>query len=117
MRFDENWLKNYNAKHHPHEQPKSRGVELESQLHSEILEECKRRGWIAFHGSMAHKTFRTPGEPDLVILRDNGRLTLVECKTATGKLSVDQQAIAAWANKLGHTVHLVRSFEDFINIL
>lgn len=85
----------------------------EAKLHDQILAECARRGWIAFHGSMAHRTFRTPGEPDMVVVADNSRFFLVECKSTKGKLSPDQLAIAAWANKLGHTVHVVRSMEEF----
>jgi hypothetical protein len=89
----------------------------ESKLHDDILVECRRRGWIAFHGSMAHATFRTAGEPDFVILTDGGRLLMVECKTKAGKLSPDQLAIHAWAQKLGHQVHTVRSMEQFLSII
>ena len=88
----------------------------ESTLHGKVFEECRRRGWIALHGSMAHITHRTAGEPDFVILADNGRTIYVECKTAKGKLSIEQQAMAAHANKLGHTIHLVRSIEEFLAI-
>jgi Holliday junction resolvase len=88
----------------------------EAELHRQIAEEIKRRGWLAFHGSMAHSTFRTPGEPDFVILADGGKVILVECKSRTGKLSVDQQAIAAWAEKLGHKVHVVRSMQEFLEV-
>lgn len=95
-------------------QPSSGGVNDESELHQAIIAECNRRGWIAFHGSMAHRTFRVVGEPDLQILADGGRLFLIECKTKTGKLSPEQQAIHAWANKLGHKVFVVRSFEQFL---
>ena len=91
-------------------------VPAESALHNDILSECRRRGWLVFHGSMAHKTFRTPGEPDCIVLADNSRTFLIELKTRTGKLSPDQQAVAAWAAKLGHTVHVVRSLKDFLDI-
>jgi hypothetical protein len=94
----------------------AQGCDDEGELHRQILDECKRRGWIVFHGSMAHSTFRTPGEPDMVCLTDNGGLLLIEAKTRTGKLSPDQQAIHAWARKLGHTVHVVRSFEEFVRL-
>jgi hypothetical protein len=88
----------------------------ESELHQQILDECKRLGWLAFHGSMAHSTFRTKGEPDFVILGDSGRVLLVECKTAKGKLSPDQLAIKAWANRLGHEIHVVRSLQEFTQL-
>ena len=98
----------------------------EADLHVLILNECKRRGWIAFHGSMAHSTFRTPGEPDFVILgtynygqeRTQGpAVYLIEAKADKGKLSPSQLAIHAWAAKLGHTVHVVRSFNEFLEVV
>lgn len=92
------------------------GVASEEGLHDEIFFECRRRGWLAFHGSMAAATHRTMGEPDFVILVPAGHLLLVECKSRIGKLSPAQLAIKAHAEKLGHTVHIVRSFQEFLEI-
>lgn len=89
----------------------------ESELHNQILAECRRRAWIAFHGAMSQRTARVLGEPDFHILADNGRQFLIEVKTARGKLSPTQLAIKCWAEKLGHTVHVVRSFEQFLQIV
>lgn len=101
--------------------PKSKAAHLgtddERKLHDDIAAECKRRGWLAFHGSMAHRTKRTVGEPDFVILANGGRLYLVEAKTRTGKLRTEQLAVAAWCRKLGHTFHIVRSIEEFKDII
>lgn len=88
----------------------------EFELHAQILDECTRRGWICFHGSMAHKTKRVLGEPDFQILADGGRLLLIEAKTRRGKLSHEQAAMQAWARKLGHTIHVVRSFSEFLEV-
>ena len=88
----------------------------ESDLHDAIFAECRRRGWIAFHGSMAHATKRVAGEPDYQIYADRGRVFLIEVKSAKGKLSPDQLAIKCWAAKLGHTVHVVRSMAEFLEI-
>jgi hypothetical protein len=92
----------------------SQAVAVESDLHGEILDECKRRGWIALHGSMAHRTYRNLGEFDFTILADCGRVLLVEAKAKRGKLSPEQRALHAWARKLGHTVYAVRSMSDFV---
>ena len=89
----------------------------EAALHDFILEECRRRGWLAFHGSMAHRTKRTVGEPDFVILTPGGRLLLVECKTSQGKLSPEQLAIACHARKLGHSIHVIRSQQEFRQLI
>ena len=92
-------------------------VSREAELHEEVFDECRRRGWIALHGSMAERTCRTLGEPDFVILAGGGRVLFVECKTRTGKLSPAQAALKHHAEKLGHTVHVVRSLDDFLNLL
>ncbi len=109
------------------------GCEDESELHSEILQECRRRGWLALHGSMAHKAKRTLGEPDFIILREPRtevmlcgqgvgffkmpEVLFIEAKTRTGKLSPAQNAIHAHARKLGHVVHVVRDFKSFLEII
>ena len=93
------------------------GVVREASLHEEIFDECRRRGWIALHGSMAERTCRTLGEPDFVILADGGRVLFVECKSRSGKLSPAQNALKFHAEKLGHTVHVVRSMEEFLKLL
>ena len=100
----------------------------EYKLHEFIIAECKRRGWIVFHGSMAHQTFRTKGEPDFVILgqTDDGcpkdqlkwpAVFLIECKTRTGKITPDQQAIIRWAKTLGHIIHVVRCEQEFLEVV
>ena len=88
----------------------------EADLHEEIFAECRRRGWIALHGAMSERTHRTLGEPDFVILADTGQVLFVECKSATGKLSAEQQALHAWMRKLGHTIHVVRTKGEFLKI-
>jgi hypothetical protein len=90
------------------------GAEKEASLHEEIFDECRRRGWIALHGSMAERTHRTLGEPDFTILADRGRVLFVECKSRSGKLSPAQAALKHLAEKLGHTVHVVRSLAEFL---
>ena len=86
----------------------------ESDLHDKIADECRRRGWICFHGSTAHRTRRTIGEPDCIILADGGRVFLCELKSRTGKLRPEQAAMKAWAEKLQHTVHVIRSMSEFL---
>ena len=102
-------------------------VERESLLHGSILDDLRKRGWLAFHGSMAHKARRTAGEPDFIVLTAEiilyegasqkivlpPRIIMVECKSKTGKRSPAQLQVAAHARKLGHTVHLVRSFSEW----
>lgn len=93
------------------------GVSDESALHDAILGECQRRGWIAFHSRMDRPSTLMRGAPDFLILADGGAVILVECKTKTGKLSTEQSAVIAWARKLEHTVHVVRSLDEFLTLL
>ena len=92
------------------------GVMSEASLHDEVFDECRRRGWIALHGSMAERTCRTLGEPDFTIMAAGGRVLFVECKSRFGKLSPAQTALKVHAEKLGHPVHIVRSMEAFLRL-
>lgn len=92
----------------------SKPCEKEVDLHDQIINECKKRGWIYLHGSTAEATHRTLGEPDFTILADGGRVFFVECKTRIGKLSTHQLALQMVARKLGHEIHVVRSFAEFL---
>lgn len=115
--FTEQQYKDYLARMHGQthsEQVTPSAVEDESELHRQILDECRRRGWIPLHGSMIHRTFRTVGEPDFTIVADNTRVFFVECKSKTGKLSMEQLSFIEMAKKLKHEVHVVRSFEEFL---
>lgn len=93
--------------------------ERESELHRDIVEFCQRQypPWLCFHGSMAHRAFRTPGEPDFILMADGGRTFFVEAKTRTGKLSMEQLGVQLQASRLGHTVHVVRSLDEFRKVV
>jgi hypothetical protein len=92
-------------------------VDDESTLHADVLRECKARGWLCLHGSMAHRTRRNPGEQDCTIFADGGRVFVVEAKSRSGKLSAEQLGIAAWMEKLGHKHNVVRSLGEFIDLV
>jgi len=92
-------------------------VTCEGDLHNNITDYCKQRGWPAFHGSMAHKAMRTLGEPDFTILASNSRVFFIECKTKDGKLSNEQRGLAMMAEMNGHKIHVVRSMDEFRKIV
>lgn len=96
----------------------------ERDLHNDIIAECKRRGWLYFHGSMAHRAMRVAGEPDFIICGTRmscGRqvpiVYFVEAKTGSGKLSIEQQGVIRHAAKFGHTIHVIRSMDEFRNLI
>lgn len=107
----------FNARGKPQPAGAADGVLEEIPLHKEIMAECDRRNWLYFHGSTAHRTHRTIGEFDFIILADKGRTFFIECKTKTGKLTQEQAGIHYWANKLGHAPCVVRSLREFLEIV
>ncbi len=92
-------------------------VTREAELHARIMAECRARGWFWSHGSMAHRTLRTLGEPDFYVFGDRGRSWLVECKRPGGKLRLEQEAVRAHLRKLGHAYHVVTSLEEFLTLV
>lgn len=88
----------------------------ESGLHEFVREECERRGWILLTGSMAHRAYRTVGEPDDCILAHGGRVIFMELKRAKKKPTVEQLGIIAWAKMLGITIHVPRSRAEILSI-
>jgi hypothetical protein len=92
-------------------------VEVEAELHDDIMNWCKERGWKAFHGSMAHRSRRTAGEADFTICAPHGRVFFIECKKRGAKQSPDQLAVAAHLRKLGHDYHVVRSMAEFEEVV
>lgn len=135
MRMTQAEVDAYQMRHAPKQPAAKSGCDKESELHEQIFAECRRRGWIALHGAMSERTHRTAGEPDFVILAKEQACVsiegealgipplmlpvvyLIECKTRTGKLSTAQVALHHHAKNLGHTVHVVRSFEEFLALL
>jgi hypothetical protein len=92
-------------------------VEDESELQNDIERECLRRGWLPLRSRMDRKNTRRKGECDFIILADCARVFLVETKSKTGKLSVEQQGFIAHARKLGKPVFVVRSMAEFYNVV
>ncbi len=85
----------------------------EQEIHRQILQYVAWRKWIALHGAMHKPTHRTIGEPDFVILADSGKVWFIEVKRPGGKLTNEQKQFREKAARLGHTVHVVYSFDEF----
>lgn len=92
-------------------------VEREGDLHNDIIEDCSAKGWGYLHGAMCRPTHRTEGEPDFVILADRGRVFFIECKSRTGKLSREQQNFIAQSARNQHSIHVVRSMEEYRKVV
>lgn len=106
-------------------QPKHRqpipedGCDSEGKLHREIIDYCNSQ-WppLPFiHARMDQRSTIGAGCPDFAIMLPGGKVLLVECKRRTGKVSMDQAAWHLLAQGVGHTVHVVRSMEDFLKLV
>jgi hypothetical protein len=94
----------------------SRPVEREMTLHNAIIAECKRKGWRYIHSDTTKPTTCGEGVCDFIIYADGGRMFHVECKSAKGKLSMEQRIFIVWIEKLGHAAHVIDNFMDFLRI-
>jgi hypothetical protein len=87
-------------------------------LHEQIIKHCNEQWprWKFRHSRTDKKTHEELGVEDFTVFLPMGRTLHVECKAKGGKLSIDQ---AGWINemsKLGHTVHVVQSLDEFIQL-
>lgn len=89
----------------------------EYDLHDRIKADCRRMGWKYVYSDPTRPTTCGEGVCDFIIYADGGRMFHVECKSASGKLSLEQQSFIAWVNKLGHTVKVVRNFTEYLEAI
>lgn len=81
-------------------------------IQNKILRECRIKGVIA------HKTQYPPGGwPDLEVYLPDGRMVIIECKTEEGKLEARQKIWIKRLRCLGHEVHVLRSVEEFQELI
>ena len=95
------------------------GVESEvADLHRPILAWCRNQvpAVPVFYTRPDRASGAFPGTPDFALIY-KGRCLLIEAKTKRGKLSTEQLAWHHLAARQGHTVHVIRSMEEFWNIL
>jgi hypothetical protein len=87
-------------------------------LHAEIMKYCNAQWppWVFIHTDPKRKSRATPGAPDFVIYSCYGILS-VECKDRTGKRSPEQTQFAYVASLSGHEIPIVRSMQDFLNVI
>jgi len=91
----------------------STACDEESELHEDIEKFLSGQGWPFFHQRMDKPHTDKLGTPDFIIAMPKGRVLFVECKSKTGKVSIEQAAMAAALKKHGHWCYIVRSFDEF----
>lgn len=90
----------------------------ESVLHDKIISWCRSQHPIVpyIHARMDKCSTIGEGAPDFVVCY-RYKVILVECKSRDGKLSEAQRIWSHLAAMQGCVVHVVRSFEQFLEIV
>ena len=85
-------------------------------LQREIIDHCAKQWprWKYRYARTDRKTTEELGTEDFTIFMPGGRTIHVECKARNKKPSPQQLIWATELKALGHTVHFVWSFEDFL---
>lgn len=92
---------------------------LEEALAQECLSHLRREFEGQYHVIRANPRRRStigPGVQDLTIFLPQGVL-LVELKSSTGRLDPEQRAHHELMQKLGWFVHVVRSYDHFVELV
>jgi len=100
------------------DKPESPWIGKESELHSQIEAELKRRRWYFVHSRCDRKTTTQLGVADFICAAPNGITWWVECKKRGGKLSQEQTVTRHVLQALGHRwacVYSLKEFNDFID--
>jgi hypothetical protein len=88
---------------------------LEGGLLNRCIQFCRERGWPVWHDRS--RKVNEAGWPDLFIFKPEGQMILIELKSANGRLRKEQQRLRLQLNWLGYTVHVVKSFKKFIDVV
>lgn len=86
-------------------------VERERDLHDQIEDYCRARGWFYAHSRMDAPSTIAVGFPDFAIFMPGARTVFLECKRPGGKATPAQMQKLAHARKLGFVAETVESLE------
>lgn len=105
------------------DQPTSADVrtsQRESTLHDQIIEYCNSQ-WPKFkyiHARMDKRSTIQVGAPDFCpIFLPGGKIIIFECKRQGEKCTPEQLAWHKELEMLGHTVHVIYTFSQFLDAL
>jgi hypothetical protein len=101
----------------PPEKRTANAVDREGDLHDEIIEHCRARGYLYFHQRMDKPSHGLVGFPDFVIFMPAAMTVFLECKAKGGKTTTEQLAKLAHARKLGYHAEVVDNFSDAYQII
>lgn len=113
VRWSEFDVHAHEARRAPKSQAPAVQCEVESKLHDQIIAECNRREWVFIHSRMDLPATTANGTADFIILRNDGRTLVVECKKKGSKPTQAQLGFLARCRKLGHIAEVVWNFDEF----
>lgn len=96
---------------------KDGNCESERALHDAIESYCREHQWPYIHSRMDIPTTTQRGIADFLVLMPNGKLLIAEAKTRHGKQTPEQLGWQIMVERVGHTYHIVRSIEQFKDIV
>ena len=88
-------------------------------LQQQILDYCAGQWprWKVTNARSCERSTLEPGHADFIIWMPGGRFSIIETKAKVGKLPEDQRNWAHEMNRLGHTVHVVWSMAEFLEVI
>lgn len=93
------------------------GCERERDLHEQTVQELRNRRVYFVHSRMDKPATNGAGTPDFIVAMPNGKTLWLELKTATGKLSEEQQVAKHMLENSGHEHHVVRSYKQLLEVI
>jgi hypothetical protein len=92
---------------------------LEKDLHRQIMDHCDKQWprWKYIHSRTDKPTRNEIGVADFVIALSNHRIRFIEVKRPGQKPSLAQASWHAEMAKLGHKVHVIHSFAEFLHAI
>lgn len=124
MRFTEAQYQEYLAKHANAYQGRAKAniekhEHKESHLHDQIIAYCNAQWprWKYIRARMDKRSTIGVGVHDITIFADDGKVFLIECKRPKQKLTQEQCVWVRELAKLGHTVHTVHDFDEFLKVV
>ena len=92
-------------------------VQREGDLHDQVADYCKARGYLIRHDRMGRRTTGRIGWPDYEIFMPNNRFCALELKAKGNKASEAQLATIAWFHKFGFTAEIVDNLSDAVRVM
>jgi hypothetical protein len=91
----------------------------EIPLHNRIMAHCNSQWpkWKYIRARSDMASTIAVGAQDFTIFLPGGRVLCVECKSKTGKITPAQRDWEHEMAALGHIVHEVRSFDEFMKLI